>query len=137
MVLSEFLFYLMIDLVPFHSYFSSSFPCPSLEINILVILTTLTLLNRIVRPETPITSSSSISSGTASRNKNDETQWPALLSDNLTPKNLKNKVSTMMQEWENSLTPPPEDSGSVQRRRREGQDEDFLTGSPRAVGRES
>ena len=35
----------------------------------------------------------------------DEIQWPGL--DKLTPGNLKRTVSTLMQEWEKSLTPPP------------------------------
>ena len=37
--------------------------------------------------------------------RGDEIQWPAL--DKLTPGNLKRTVSTLMQEWEKSLTPPP------------------------------
>ncbi|KAM3068977.1 hypothetical protein ACMFMG_004154 [Clarireedia jacksonii] len=91
---------------------------------------------KIACPETPTSTT-----GTASRNNssNDEIQWPALLTDKLTPSNLKKTVSTMMQEWENSLTPPPEDGGvSAERRRRgegKGREEDFLTGSPRVVGR--
>ncbi|PQE28542.1 hypothetical protein CJF32_00005619 [Rutstroemia sp. NJR-2017a WRK4] len=80
---------------------------------------------KIARPETPTAAG-------ASRN-NDEIQWPALLSDKLTPSNLKKTVSSMMQEWENSLTPPLEDGGRKSLGR-EGR-EDFLTGSPRGVGR--
>jgi hypothetical protein len=36
----------------------------------------------------------------------DEIPWPAL--ENLTPTNLKRTVSTMMKEWEKSLTPAEE-----------------------------
>lgn len=36
----------------------------------------------------------------------DEIQWPAL--DKLTPGTLKRTVSTLMKEWERSLTPPSE-----------------------------
>ena len=39
--------------------------------------------------------------------KRDEIQWPAL--ENLKPGNLKRTVSTIMKEWEKSLTPPPEE----------------------------
>jgi hypothetical protein len=39
----------------------------------------------------------------------DEIQWPAL--DKLTPGNLKRTVSTIMKEWEKSLTPPPPEDG--------------------------
>ncbi|TAQ87272.1 hypothetical protein B7494_g4423 [Chlorociboria aeruginascens] len=39
--------------------------------------------------------------------KREEIQWPAL--DKLTPSNLKRTVSTIMTEWEKSLTPPPEE----------------------------
>ena len=35
----------------------------------------------------------------------EEIQWPAL--ENLKPGNLKRTVSTIMKEWEKSLTPPP------------------------------
>ncbi|PQE08243.1 hypothetical protein CJF31_00009474 [Rutstroemia sp. NJR-2017a BVV2] len=88
---------------------------------------------KIARPETP--------TAAASRNI-DEIQWPALLSDKLTPSNLKKTVSSMMQEWENSLTPPLEDGGVSGGRKSMGRGgvgreggEDFLTGSPRGVGR--
>lgn len=57
-----------------------------------------------------------------SPSRSDEIQWPAL--DQLKPGNLKKTVSTMMKEWEKSLTPPPEET----------QSEDFLTGSPRVNG---
>ncbi|RAL66435.1 hypothetical protein DID88_006126 [Monilinia fructigena] len=40
----------------------------------------------------------------------DEIQWPAL--DQLKPGNLKKTVSTIMQEWEKSLTPPLESAQS-------------------------
>jgi hypothetical protein len=40
------------------------------------------------------------------QSKTDEIQWPAL--ENLTPTNLKRTVSTIMKEWEKSLTPPEE-----------------------------
>ncbi|KAF7936891.1 hypothetical protein EAE99_002240 [Botrytis elliptica] len=60
-----------------------------------------------------------------SPSRRDEIPWPAL--DQLKPGNLKKTVSTMMNQWEKSLTPPPEEATS----------EDFLTGSPRVqVGRE-
>ncbi|TVY85156.1 hypothetical protein LSUE1_G000664 [Lachnellula suecica] len=39
--------------------------------------------------------------------RREELQWPAL--DQLTPGNIKRTVSTIMQEWEKSLTPPPGD----------------------------
>ncbi|ESZ93415.1 hypothetical protein SBOR_6208 [Sclerotinia borealis F-4128] len=57
-----------------------------------------------------------------SPSRRDEIQWPAL--DQLTPGNLKRTVSTIMKEWEKSLTPPSEKS----------QSEDLLTGSPRVNG---
>lgn len=56
------------------------------------------------------------------RGDGDEIQWPAL--DHLKPGNLKKTVSSMMLEWEKSLTPPPEDMES----------RDLLTGSPRVNG---
>jgi len=37
--------------------------------------------------------------------RGDDMQWPAL--EKLTPGNLKRTVSTLMHEWEKSLTPPP------------------------------
>lgn len=59
-----------------------------------------------------------------SPSRRDEIPWPAL--DQLKPGNLKKTVSTMMNQWEKSLTPPPEEATSG----------DFLTGSPRVqVGR--
>jgi len=36
--------------------------------------------------------------------KSEEIQWPAL--DKLTPGNLKRTVSTIMKEWERTITPP-------------------------------
>jgi hypothetical protein len=39
--------------------------------------------------------------------KRDEIPWPAL--NQLTPSALKRTMSTVMQEWEKSLTPPPEE----------------------------
>lgn len=46
---------------------------------------------------------------TPSKAPREDLQWAAL--DKLTPGNLKRTVSTIMQEWEKSLSPPP----SVQR----------------------
>lgn len=43
---------------------------------------------------------------TPSRAPREDLQWPAL--DKLTPGNLKRTVSTIMQEWEKSLTPSPD-----------------------------
>lgn len=45
--------------------------------------------------------------GVSTPSKRDEIQWPAL--ENLKPGNLKRTVSTIMKEWEKSLTPPPEE----------------------------
>jgi hypothetical protein len=47
------------------------------------------------------------SDGSSTPSKREEIQWPAL--DKLTPGNLKRTMSTMMQEWERSLTPPTEE----------------------------
>ncbi|KAA8564595.1 hypothetical protein EYC84_011510 [Monilinia fructicola] len=52
----------------------------------------------------------------------DEIQWPAL--DQLKPGNLKKTVSTIMQEWEKSLTPPHEETQSG----------DLFKGAPRVNG---
>ncbi|TVY18127.1 hypothetical protein LARI1_G004489 [Lachnellula arida] len=51
--------------------------------------------------------------GSSTPSKRDDLQWPAL--DKLTPGNLKRTVSTIMQEWENSLTPPPGEEGHGRR----------------------
>ena len=39
--------------------------------------------------------------------KSEEIQWPAL--DKLTPGNLKRTVSTIMKEWERTITPPADE----------------------------
>jgi hypothetical protein len=39
--------------------------------------------------------------------KRDEIQWPAL--DKLTPSHLRRTMSLMIQDWEKSLTPSPEE----------------------------
>ncbi|TVY32557.1 hypothetical protein LOCC1_G008694 [Lachnellula occidentalis] len=47
--------------------------------------------------------------GSSTSSKREDLQWPAL--DKLTPGNLKRTVSTIMQEWEKGLTPPPGEEG--------------------------
>jgi len=54
--------------------------------------------------------------------KRDEINWPVLdglALEHFSPGNLKRTVSSLMQEWEKSLTPPPQE-----------QPKDLLTGSP-------
>lgn len=47
------------------------------------------------------------SGGADTPSKREPLQWPAL--DNLTPTNLKRTMSSMMKEWEKTLTPPLEE----------------------------
>ncbi|KAJ9664479.1 hypothetical protein H2201_005228 [Coniosporium apollinis] len=53
----------------------------------------------------------------------DSIPWPALVK--LSPSNLKRTASHLMSQWENSLTPPPNEA-------REASSQDYLTGSPSA-----
>jgi hypothetical protein len=61
-------------------------------------------LNLHLRRETRIIGQSN-NGGASTPSKREDLQWPAL--EKLTPGNLKRTVSTIMQEWEKSLTPPP------------------------------
>lgn len=43
--------------------------------------------------------------------RREEIPWPAL--DKLTPGNLRRTVTTIMKDWEQSLTPPPEEQNEA------------------------
>ncbi|RDW88251.1 hypothetical protein BP6252_00283 [Coleophoma cylindrospora] len=58
-------------------------------------------------PLTPMNQSTIKSLETPPPSKKDEIPWPDLKT--LTPSHLQRTVSTLMKEWEKSLTPPPED----------------------------
>lgn len=58
----------------------------------------------------------------------DEIQWPAL--DKLTPGNLKRTVSTIMKEWEKSLTPPTHEEGKQITSKPSASDKAMNTGVP-------
>ncbi|RDL40924.1 Uncharacterized protein BP5553_00903 [Venustampulla echinocandica] len=49
--------------------------------------------------------------GMSTPSRREEMPWPAL--DKLTPGNLRRTVTTIMNDWEKSLTPPPEESNDA------------------------
>lgn len=69
------------------------------------------------------------SDGSSTPSKRDEIQWPAL--DKLSPSNLKGNLqrtmSTIMKEWEKSITPPPGDHEDLMKSTEEKNQNDTAT----------